>query len=68
MLKFASPNAFSGLYKTLAAPLDLISKAVAAPLLNFTCPAFDDMQIGGKPFYEAIQNDFPGANRIGGGL
>ena len=68
VLKFASPNALSGLYKTLAAPLELISKAVAAPLLNFTCPAFDDMQMGGKPFWEAIQNDFPGANRTGGAL
>lgn len=68
VLKFASPNALSGLYKTLSAPLELIGKAVAAPLLNMTCPAFEDLKMGGQPFYKAIQNDFPGVNKTGGAL
>lgn len=68
VLKFASPNALSGLYKTLAGPLELIGKAVAGPLLNMSCPALDDLQMGGQPFYKAIQDHFPGANKTGGGL
>lgn len=68
VLKFASPNALSSLYKTLAGPLELISKAVAAPLLNMTCPAFNDLQMGGTPFFDAMKENFPGANKTGGGL
>lgn len=68
VLKFASPNALSSLYKTLAGPLELIGKAVATPLLNMSCPAFNDLQMGGKPFYEAMKDNFPGANQTGGGL
>lgn len=61
VLKFASPNALSGLYKTLAEPLEFITNVVAEPLLNLTCPAFADLQMGGKPIWEALKNDFPGA-------
>ncbi|KAE8130826.1 hypothetical protein BDV38DRAFT_276460 [Aspergillus pseudotamarii] len=64
VLKFLSPNALAGLYKALSIPLDMINDAISAPLLNFSCPAFKDMQIGGKPFWEAIQNDFPGLRKV----
>ncbi|KAE8376828.1 Cloroperoxidase [Aspergillus bertholletiae] len=66
VLKFLSPNALAGLYKTLAIPLEMIADVISTPLLNFSCPAFKDMQIGGKPFWEAIQDDFPGAAKSGG--
>ncbi|KAJ5369184.1 uncharacterized protein N7496_008944 [Penicillium cataractarum] len=65
VLKFASPNALASLYSTLAEPLDFVGNALSVSLLNFTCPAFQDLQIGGKPFWEAIQNDFPGALKSG---
>jgi hypothetical protein len=61
VLKFASPNALAGLYKTIAEPLEFVTNIVAVPLLNVTCPAFHDLQMGGKPIWEALQNDFPGA-------
>jgi hypothetical protein len=61
VLKFASPNALSGLYKTLAEPLEWVTNVVAEPLLNMTCPAFEDLQMGGKPIWEALKDDFPGA-------
>ncbi|CAI7597002.1 unnamed protein product [Penicillium pancosmium] len=61
VLKFASPNALSGLYKTLAEPLEFVTNVVAEPLLNLTCPAFKDLQMGGKPLWEALKDDFPGA-------
>ncbi|PIG89593.1 oxidase [Aspergillus arachidicola] len=66
VLKFLSPNALAGLYKTLSIPLGMISDAISTSLLNFPCPAFKDMQIGEKPFWEAIQGDFPGAAKSGG--
>lgn len=61
VLKVGSPNALSPLYKTLAAPLKLIDDAIAAPLTNFACPAFADLQMGGQPFWKAALNVFPGA-------
>ncbi|OJJ35865.1 hypothetical protein ASPWEDRAFT_172654 [Aspergillus wentii DTO 134E9] len=66
VLKFAGPNALSGLFKTLAEPLEFITNTLSVPLLNVTCPAFKDLQMGGKPFWEAMQNDFPGAMKSGG--
>ncbi|KAJ6141516.1 hypothetical protein N7470_009906 [Penicillium chermesinum] len=65
VLKFAGPNALAGIYKTLAGPLDFITDALAVPLLNLTCPAFQDLQAGGKPLWQAIQGDFPGALKSG---
>ncbi|KAJ5120035.1 hypothetical protein N7448_010704 [Penicillium atrosanguineum] len=65
ILKFASPDALDGLYSTLAEPLEWITNTLPVPLLNMTCPAFEDIQMGGKPFWEAIQNDFPGALKSG---
>jgi hypothetical protein len=65
VLKFASPNALDGLYSTLAEPLEWVTNILSVPLLNMTCPALQDLQMGGKPFWEAIQNDFPGALKSG---
>ena len=65
VLKFAGPNALAGIYKTLSGPLDFITDALAIPLLNLTCPAFQDLQEGGKPLWEAIKGDFPGALKSG---
>ncbi|KAJ5918280.1 hypothetical protein N7454_010655 [Penicillium verhagenii] len=65
VLKFGSPNALDGIYKTIAEPLEWVTNLLAVPLLNLTCPAFEDLQIGGKPFWEALQNDYPGALKSG---
>lgn len=65
VLKFGSPNALDGIYKTIAEPLEWVTNLLAVPLLNLTCPAFEDMQIGGTPLWEALQNDFPGALKSG---
>lgn len=68
VLKFASPNALAGLYKTLAVLLEMINQVISVPLLNMSCPAFKDLQMGGRPFWDAIKDDFPGASRSGGAL
>ncbi|KAJ5779131.1 hypothetical protein N7457_006851 [Penicillium paradoxum] len=65
VLKFASPNALSGVYATLAKPLEFVTHILSVPLLNLTCPAFKDLQIGGKPIWEALKDDFPGALKSG---
>ncbi|KAJ5726070.1 uncharacterized protein N7483_007427 [Penicillium malachiteum] len=65
VLKFASPNGLDDLYKTVAEPLEFITNILAVPVLNLTCPAFEDLQIDGTPFWEALQNDFPGALKSG---
>ncbi|KAJ5478289.1 hypothetical protein N7530_003798 [Penicillium desertorum] len=61
VLKFASPNALAGIYSTVAKPLEFVTNILAVPLLNLTCPAFQDLQMGGKPLWEALQDNFPGA-------
>lgn len=65
VLKFAGPNALDELYSTLAEPLEWVTNILSVPLLNMTCPAFKDLQMGGKPFWEAMQNEFPGASKSG---
>ncbi|CAG8382920.1 unnamed protein product [Penicillium salamii] len=65
VLKFASPNALGGLYSTLAGPLEFVTDILSVPLLNLTCPAFKDLQMGGKPIWEALKDDFPGAMKSG---
>ncbi|KAF7715040.1 Chloroperoxidase domain-containing protein [Penicillium ucsense] len=65
VLRFASPNALSSLYSTLAQPLAFLGNILATPLLDITCPAMKDLQVGGKPFWQAIQDDFPGAKMSG---
>jgi len=68
VLKFAGPNALDGLYSTLAEPIEWVTKILAVPLLNVTCPAFQDLQMGGKPFWEAMKNEYPGAAKSGRAL
>ncbi|KAK2764604.1 hypothetical protein FQN54_009299 [Arachnomyces sp. PD_36] len=65
ILKGFSPNSLSGLYKTMALPLEMIIDALEAPLVDLSCPAFEDMQIGGKSFWEAAQELYPGAMKSG---
>ncbi|KAL4861091.1 hypothetical protein BDV12DRAFT_180759 [Aspergillus spectabilis] len=61
ILKFLSPNALAGIYKTLAIPLEPLTDALNTPLLDLACPAFEDMQMGGRPLWEALEDLFPGA-------
>ena len=40
-------------------------KALAAPLLSLDCPAWDDLNSGGEPIWEKLQELFPGAAKSG---
>jgi hypothetical protein len=65
VLKFAGPNSLGGLYSTIAEPLEFVTNMLSVPLLNLSCPAFKDLQMGGKPIWEALKDDFPGAMKSG---
>lgn len=62
IVKFAAPNALSSIFSVIDVPLQLITDALAQPLLNLACPAFEDLQTGGKNWFEYIADLYPGAN------
>lgn len=66
VVKFVSPDAISPLYSTLEVPLNLLDNALASPLLDLACPALKDLEMGGKPYWDAVQDIFPGARKSGG--
>ncbi|KAL1592611.1 hypothetical protein SLS60_011027 [Paraconiothyrium brasiliense] len=68
VIKTVSPGALSTIYKTLAVPLQMITDALAAPLLDLGCPAFEDMRLGGTDIFKELAQLYPGANRTGGGV
>jgi hypothetical protein len=68
VLKTASPNFLSGIWSAIAVPLQLITNALATPLLDLACPAFADMTLDGQPFWVALENEFPGAKKSGSSL
>lgn len=62
VVKLAAPSYTNNLISTLAKPLDMILDALATPLLDLSCPSWTELQRGGKPLWEDLQNSFPGAN------
>ncbi|KEQ75153.1 Cloroperoxidase [Aureobasidium namibiae CBS 147.97] len=65
IVKTFSPNSLSSLFKTLEAPLKLVSDAVLDPLLSLNCPAFKDMEMDGKDLLSGLLTRYPGAGRSG---
>jgi hypothetical protein len=68
VLKTFLPNSLSPLLKTLQAPINLVTKTLAAPILSLSCPAWKDLTTGGQPLWDSIQENFPGALRAGSSL
>ena len=66
VVKTLAPNSLSTLFSVLDVPLQLIADTVGAAILNFTCPAFEDLTVGGQGFEEGIMSMFPGAKMSGG--
>lgn len=62
VVKLAAPSYTNNIFKTLAAPLELILNALATPLLDLACPSWTALQRGGKPLLEYMQDNYPGAN------
>lgn len=68
IVKTFAPNALAGLFKTLETPLELLNDAILDPLLDLSCPAFEDMTAGGTDLFSYLTATYPGANRTGLGL
>lgn len=67
VVKFAGPNALSSALKTLSGPVELLGKAVA-PLVDLSCPVFEDLTVGGTDFWGHAMEMYPGANKSGSAL
>nr|DAD54583.1 TPA_asm: putative aromatic peroxidase [Fusarium equiseti] len=61
VVKTVSPNSLSGLFSIVVPPLKLITDALGTALLDLSCPALKDLQVGGESFSKGIQKKFPGA-------
>lgn len=68
VLKTFLPNSLSPLLATLQTSIDLVTDAIAAPILGLSCPAWADLLDRGDPLWDIIQRKFPGANRSGSSL
>ncbi|CZR54683.1 related to oxidase [Phialocephala subalpina] len=68
IVKTFSPNSLSPLFATLAVPLGLVMDATSAPILSLACPAFADMMMDGKPLWEGLFGQFPGAAKSGSAM
>ncbi|THY25762.1 Cloroperoxidase [Aureobasidium pullulans] len=65
IVKTFTPNSLSSLFKTLEAPLKLVNDAILDPLLDLSCPAFEDMALDGTDLLTGLLNRYPGANKSG---
>ncbi|KAI7223368.1 Cloroperoxidase [Hortaea werneckii] len=63
VVKLASPNYLNNLYTTLEVPLELITNIIAAPLLDLSCPTWDDLTMNGQPIWATLEQEFSGANK-----
>ena len=68
IVKAFAPNSLSSLFKTLKAPLKLVSDAVLDPLLSLDCPAFEELEKNGENILDNLLGKFPGAEKSGSGL
>ncbi|KKY32948.1 putative oxidase [Diaporthe ampelina] len=67
VVKFAGPNALSSALRALSEPIELLGKAVA-PLVDLSCPVFEDLTVGGTSYWDHAMELYPGANRSGSAL
>lgn len=67
VVKFAGPNSLSSALKTLSEPIELLGKIVA-PLVDLSCPVFEDLTVGGTNFWDHAMQSYPGANKSGSAL
>ncbi|PPJ54668.1 hypothetical protein CBER1_06012 [Cercospora berteroae] len=68
VVNFAAPNYLNNLVSTLAAPLKMLTDAIAAPLLNMSCPQLGEITRDGKPLWQSLGEEFPGANKSGSAM
>lgn len=62
IVKTFAPNALATIFKTLETPLELLDDAILDPLLDLSCPSFQDLTMGGKDLFSGLAETYPGAN------
>lgn len=65
IVKTVSPDSLSGIFATLAKPLQLLTDVLGTSLTDLSCPPAADMQYGGEPIWDSLLNTYPGAGRAG---
>lgn len=60
-----APNSLSSLFKSIRKPLQMINDALLDPLLDLDCPAFDELEAGGKDILAGLLDKYPGAKKSG---
>jgi hypothetical protein len=69
VVKTVSPNSLSNLFATLEKPLQLLTDALGTALTDVACPAFKDLEYGGKPIWDGLsQSKFGGVKKAGSSL
>jgi hypothetical protein len=68
LLKTFLPNSLSPILSTLEVPINMVTNALAAPILSLACPAWNDVTEGGEPLWDTIQDSFAGARKAGSSL
>lgn len=68
LLKTFLPNSLSPLLATLAVPINLVTDTLATPIASLACPAWQDLTKGGESLWNLIQDEFPGARKVGSSL
>ncbi|KAK2016858.1 oxidase [Colletotrichum eremochloae] len=61
VLKTVSPNSLSTIFTIIEKPFSMVTDALGTAMLNLACPAFKDMQVGGKSLDEGLKAQYPGA-------
>jgi hypothetical protein len=64
IVKAFSPDSLSGLFATIAKPLQLLTDVLGTMLTDLSCPPAQDLQFGGESMSELI-GQFAGAERAG---
>ncbi|PQE20324.1 oxidase protein [Rutstroemia sp. NJR-2017a BBW] len=66
VVKTFAPNSLSPLFAAIAVPLKLLLDVVNTSILDIAgCPDFGDMTMDGKPFFQGLQDTYPGAGKSG---
>lgn len=64
-LKAFTPNSLSTAVKLVEPVLELLNDVLLDPLLDLSCPAFQDLTLGGEDLWSALLDRYPGAQRSG---
>lgn len=68
VVKTFAPNSLSSLFKTLQTPLDMLSSAIATPILDLACPVYSDLEAGGSNIFDDLLAKYPGAAKANSAL